>query len=308
MLDIIGVGDTNVDVMIQVPNIPMHDEKARGKLVGNYPGGITANFCSAAAALGAKVGAVCKVGRDDYGKMAFSDLQARGIDVSHMVIDPECETYFCMVLLDATGEKALTIVETSGFLPHPAEIDVAYLKTARWVHMTTLDMELTAWAARELEGSGTMLSLDIEATAGDCTRELWDEVLGRTAIAFPNEAGLEALTGCKTIEEGAKQMLVRGVKLVVVTCGADGVRIYHKKGSVCRQAYRVPVKDTTGAGDCFNGAFLTGITKGWSLERCARFACAAAAISIGSVGARTGIPVPAQVQEFLEERGEGICD
>ena len=110
MLDIIGVGDTNVDVMIRVPHIASHDEKVRGQLLGNFPGGIIGNFCCAAAAFGAKAGAVCKVGMDGYGELAKSDLQRRGVDISHMVVDPACETYFCMVLLDDTGEKALTIV------------------------------------------------------------------------------------------------------------------------------------------------------------------------------------------------------
>ena len=50
MLDIIGVGDTNVDVMIRVPRIASHDEKVRGQLLGNFPGGIIGNFCCAAAA------------------------------------------------------------------------------------------------------------------------------------------------------------------------------------------------------------------------------------------------------------------
>ena len=44
MLDIIGVGDTNVDVMIRVPRIASHDEKVRGQLLGNLPGGIIGNF------------------------------------------------------------------------------------------------------------------------------------------------------------------------------------------------------------------------------------------------------------------------
>ena len=91
MLDIIGVGDTNVDVMIRVPHIASHDEKVRGQLLGNFPGGIIGNFCCAAAAFGAKAGAVCKVGMDDYGELAKSDLQRRGVDISHMVVDPACD-------------------------------------------------------------------------------------------------------------------------------------------------------------------------------------------------------------------------
>ena len=127
----------------------------RGQLLGNFPGGIIGNFCCAAAAFGAKAGAVCKVGMDGYDELAKSDLQRRGVDVSHMVVDPACETYFCMVLLDDTGEKALTIVETSGFLPKPEEVDLAYLKTAKRVH-DPLDMTAAACVAQALDGTQTL--------------------------------------------------------------------------------------------------------------------------------------------------------
>ena len=308
MLDIIGVGDTNVDVMIQVPHIPSHDEKVRGKLFGYFAGGITANFCSAAASFGAKVGAVCKIGQDDYGDLALKDLVMRGVDTSHMVIKPDVETYFCMILLDETGEKALTIVETSGFLPKYEEVNISYLKQAKRVHMTTLDMELTAGVAEALKGSETKLSLDIEPTAGSCSRGLWDRVLCCVDIAFPNEAGLAALTGCGDIAAGAAQLLDRGVGTVVVTCGANGVQVFERDGCFHYPAFRVPVRDTTGAGDCFNAVFLTGVVNGWPLKRCAQYASAAAAIAIGNVGARTNLPTKTQVDEFLKERGECICD
>ena len=228
MLDIIGVGDTNVDVMIRVPHIASHDEKVRGQLLGNFPGGIIGNFCCAAAAFGAKAGAVCKVGMDGYGELAKSDLQRRGVDISHMVVDPACETYFCMVLLDDTGEKALTIVETSGFLPKPEEVDLAYLKTAKRVHMTSLDMTLAAHVAQALDGTQTLLSMDIEATAGTAPAAVWDSVLQRVDTAFPNEAGLAALTGCTNLEAGAQQLLARGVRTVVVTCGENGAWVFRK--------------------------------------------------------------------------------
>lgn len=303
MLDIIGVGDANVDIMISVPHLPAHDEKVRGALAGYYPGGITANFCAAAAAFGAKVGAVCKLGEDDYGRMSLEDLRRRGVDVSHMAVDPNCETYFCMIQLDATGEKALTIVETSGFVPKREDIDLDYLRTARRVHMTTLDPELVAYVAEGLEGSGTKLSLDIEATAGKCSAQTWERIFRRVDIAFPNEAGLVALTGTSDLTVGAEWLLARGVGMVVVTCGCAGVRVFTREGHLDIPAYRVEVKDTTGAGDCFNAVFLSGLILGWEPEKAAKHAAAAAAISIGAVGARSALPSRARVEQFLAERG-----
>lgn len=306
MLEIIGVGDANVDLMLRVPHLPAHDEKIRSVPLGKFAGGVIANFCSAAAAFGAKTGAVCKIGEDEYGRISLKDLQERGVDVSHMAIDPDAETYYCVVLLDDSGEKSLTIVETSGFLPKPEDIDTEYLKTAKRVHLNTLTMEVVDYICTALRGTDTKISLDIEPTAGNCAPEVWDRVLPCIDIAFPNEAGLARLTGCGSIEEGAAQLLARGVGTVVVTCGAAGVAVFEKDGMFRHPAHRVKVMDTTGAGDCFNAVFLTCRVRGFSLRECARYATAAAAIAIGNVGARTGLPSMAQVEDFLAKEAS-VC-
>ena len=70
---------------------------------------------------------------------------------------------------------------------------------------------------------------------------------------------------------------------------------------------QAPVQDTTGAGDCFNAVFLSGLVEGWSMERCAQYATAAAAIAIGAVGSRTKLPSRAETEQFILEKGEALC-
>lgn len=308
-MDIIGLGDTDVDLMIRVDHLPKHDEKVRGHLEGKFPGGIIGNFCCAVQQFGAQAGAVCKVGKDDFGKICMDDFIQRGVDTSHMVVDGQSETYFCIVHLDHSGEKALTIVETTSLVPHFADIDLNYLKTARYVHMSSLDVELAEQVGRALKGSGTQLSLDIEPTASKATLSAWKRVLENTSIALPNQAGLAVLTGLDDVEQGARALLDWGAKLVVVTCGGQGVKLFARDYAFAHSIFAVPVKDTTGAGDCFNGVFLSCLTKGFSKEKAAKYACAAAAISIGQVGARSALPTLEQVESFIREReGEGYAN
>ena len=168
-------------------------------------------------------------------------------------------------------------------------------------------MTLAAHVAQALDGTQTLLSMDIEATAGTAPAAVWDSVLQRVDTAFPNEAGLAALTGCTNLEAGARQLLARGVQTVVVTCGENGAWVFRKGYSHHCPAFSVPVQDTTGAGDCFNAVFLSGLVKGWTMERCAQYASAAAAIAIGAVGSRTKLPSRAETEQFILEKGEALC-
>jgi len=304
MLDIIGIGDTNIDLIIKVDHIPTHDEKVKGKLLGKFPGGVIGNFCCAAVKFGVSTGVVAKVGNDEYGKLCVEDFIRRGVDIRGLVKKDNVETYYCIIHLDHTGEKALTIVETNGFLPKKDEIDFDYVRNARYVHMTSLDVELADYVFNQLGGSGCILSLDIEATASKAGSNTWKNILSKLDIAFPNVAGITALTKTQDIDEGVQFLLNRGVKMVVVTCGAQGVKIYKKNYRYEHPAYKVDVKDTTGAGDCFNAVFIACLSKCWPVEKSAQYASAAAAISIQTVGAREGLPTCDEVTSFLKGRGE----
>jgi ribokinase len=303
VLDIIGIGDTNVDLIVKVDHIPAHDEKVRGTLLGKFPGGIIGNFCAAAAKFGAATGIVTKLGKDEFGNLCLNDFVKRGINIDGLVQKEHVDTYFCVIHLDHTGEKALTIVQTSGFLPRKEEINLEYVRHARYVHMTTLDVELANYVFNRLEGSGCVLSLDIEATSSKVETSIWDSVFNRLDIAFPNLAGLQALTGQHDSQKGARYLLDRGVKTVVVTCGSQGVRIYQDHYYYEHPIYQVDVKDTTGAGDCFNAVFIACLSNGWSIERAAKYGSAAAAISIQSVGAQEGLPTCDEVESFLRSMG-----
>jgi ribokinase len=109
VLDIIGVGDTNVDLIVEVDHIPAHDEKVLGKLLGKFPGGIIGNFCAAAAQFGTSTGVVTKLGKDEFGDLCFADYIKRGINTDGIVQKENIDTYFCVIHLDHTREKALTI-------------------------------------------------------------------------------------------------------------------------------------------------------------------------------------------------------
>jgi ribokinase len=92
-----------------------------------------------------------------------------------------------------------------------------------------------------------------------------------------------------------------GPRNVALKLGAQGVFI---AGRDCSPqlvpSFPVKVVDTTAAGDCFNAAFAVALTSGKAPADAARFAAAAAAISVTRVGAQPSLPSMKEVQALLQ--------
>ncbi|WP_158587642.1 carbohydrate kinase family protein [Neobacillus notoginsengisoli] len=302
-MDIIGIGESGVDILVKVDRIPSRGEKSRGEEIGRFPGGIIGNFCSAVANHGIDCGIVSVVGDDENGEISLSDYKSRGIDVSNIAVKKGGKTFYCIVFIDKSGEKTLTAVVTPLISPAVEDIDFAYLKQAKYVHMTSMDYTLSEHVVHNLITSGTKISIDYEAHAENGGFDNWKTILKHVNTLFVNEGGMANLFPDEDVEAAATRLLGLGIEQVVLTCGAEGGIVFTEEKTVRFAAYKVrEIKDTTGAGDCFNAAFLSAQLKGKSLEEAVNYASASSAIAIQYVGARTGLPTEQQVEEFLIQR------
>ena len=102
-------------------------------------------------------------------------------------------------------------------------------------------------------------------------------------------------------EKNCKIIAESGPEIIVFTLGDKGCVGYTKKeGFFIEDGFKVNVFDTLGAGDVYHGAFLAGLSKGFSVRETARFANAVSAIKICYIGGRAGIPTFDVAQKFLE--------
>src|ERR1700751_1856355 len=91
-LDVIGVGDTCVDIAVKVERIPRRDEKIRGRLVGKNPGGVVGYFWCARENVGARTGLVTVVGDDEFGRLCVEDYRSFRMDDRGIKIKPNGAT------------------------------------------------------------------------------------------------------------------------------------------------------------------------------------------------------------------------
>ena len=128
-----------------------------------------------------------------------------------------------------------------------------------------------------------------------------DEIWSQVAWFTPNETEAAFYLGeALSPEDGAKHLLSRGLKGVVLKRGGEGCYVAVAGGPAAWvPAFKVDAIDTVGAGDCFNGAFAVGLLEGLDPWAATRFASAAAAISVTRRGAQASMPSRTEVEDFL---------
>ena len=138
---------------------------------------------------------------------------------------------------------------------------------------------------------------------------LWG--LSRADVVKISDEEVEFLFGLSP-EEGAERILAQfGVKLVFVTCGAEGCVYRNRNGGGKVAALAgITVADTTGAGDIFGGSAvwkLLQIGKApedlveEELRSVVTFACTAAGLSTTRAGGISSVPTYEEVLRVLTE-------
>ena len=117
-------------------------------------------------------------------------------------------------------------------------------------------------------------------------------LLGESGFSMDDDSAMEL---------GAGRLLGLGPKTVVLKLGARGCLIAGEQGSHRVPGFKVDAVDTTAAGDVFNAAFAAALAEGQAVPLAARFANAAAALSVTRPGAQNSVPSRGEVDQFLRE-------
>lgn len=295
-IDVLAVGGIDIDWLLKMPKLPSFDEKLRAEYLGQYPGGPVGNFACIASSMGLKVASMCTLGDDEGGNLLLQDFKSYGVDVSYITVDPEIVTPFVIVIVDPTGEKAVIIPD----LDQKADLAISpeAIKRSKYVYMMGFDYERFCEIGDIAHPSGTKMMADIEPSEELSGERIYD-LLSQCDIASFNEQGFKTALKQPFSIEAAKSLLDHGPEIVIVTRGGKGVVAVSQDQVVHVPAYDVPVRDTTGAGDTFNAAFLYATVQNLDLEARVQFGNAAAAILIQTLGTRTKIPKPDTIKTFI---------
>ncbi|MCE0766991.1 PfkB family carbohydrate kinase [Pseudonocardia kujensis] len=320
--DVVVIGAVNVDLVVAAPRLPAPGETVVGPGVHRHGGGKGANAAVAAARAGGRVYYVGAVGDDDLGLAALRELQDDHVDVTHVEIIADAPTGAALIVVNDTGENQIAVGAGAN-----NEVTAAHVHDALGRRLTTAGIVLVS---TEIPGEAVAAAVRAAHTAGvrcilnpaPVIPNLAD-LLKLGPLITPNAGELLALAEAAGVDhavhaEQAEQapgaarpsfaaILGCGRAMaeltgseVVVTLGGDGVLVIAPDGKTEHLLpHHVIVRDTTGAGDTFNGVLAAGLASGHALPEAARRANAAAAMSVRSEGARGGMPAARAVDAFL---------
>ncbi len=307
MMDVVALGELLIDFATVSADGDGYPTMAA------HPGGAPANFLAALTKFGAKTALLGKVGTDTFGKLLLSTLQKAGIETRGMIETDDVFTTLAFVTFDASGDRKFAFSRKPGADTCISfeELELSLIDEAKVFHFGTLSLtdeparSATRQAVAYAKGKGKLITYD-----PNLRKPLWNSLeeakkqliwgLGQADVVKISDEEVEFLFGLG-VEDGADHILRNfPVKLVFVTCGADGC---YCKNAVAQghvpSLKNIQVKDTTGAGDIFGGSAVWKLLQHGTdpgtmdeavLRDVVRFACAAAGLSTTKSGGISSVP------------------
>ena len=285
-----------------------------------HPGGAPANFLAALAKFGTSAALLGKVGNDAFGKLLVGTLDQAGIGTSGIIMADDVFTTLAFVTLDETGNREFSFSRKPGAdtcLSYD-ELNMELIDNAKVFHFGTLSLtdepaRTTTYKAVEYaKNAGKLITYD-----PNLRKPLWQSleeakkqlIWGMTMadVVKISDEEVAFLWGLG-VEEGADYILKNfGVKLVFVTCGADGCFFKNAVASGKVPSLKnIKVVDTTGAGDIFGGSAVYKLLQTGKapetlnedeLREVVTFACTSAGLSTTKPG---GISSVHEYQQVLD--------
>lgn len=274
-------------------------------------GGDTSNMAIAAARLGARVAYVTRLGDDAFGAMLRALWREEGVSVEGVATDTQAPTGVYFVTHGPAGHAFSYLrAGSAASRMSPATLPLDVIGASRALHVSGISQAISTVACDAVfaaiaaaRDAGAKVSYD-----PNLRPKLWPRDRAR-AIALatmtecdwclPSREDAEWMFGTGDADAVIDACRKAGAKGVVYKRGADGCTIDDGRTRVAIASHRVAAVDATGAGDCFDGAFLARLAAGSAPLDAARYANAAAAIATTGYGAVEPLPRPAEVEALL---------
>jgi sugar/nucleoside kinase (ribokinase family) len=294
---ILCIGIPVRDLTFRVEAVPTRGSKANATHLAEVCGGNALNAAIAIARLGGRASFAGPMGEASETSSSFilDRMAIEGIETSHIVRMPDTATPVSAIIIDATGERTLTI----------------YRDPALWtVKLPDADVLLTDCQAVLVESRCASFCVDLCTEARrrgipvivgvDRAMSLQDGLLTAASHLLFSSEQVQETAGLADDGEALKRLAELTPAFLAATRGPRGTIWLNETGELEETpAFPVQAVDTLGAGDVFHGAFTLRLAEGGGVPEALQFAAAAAALKCTRHGGGQAAPQRIEVEGFL---------
>lgn len=294
-MKVLVIGSSNIDITCDVKELPKKGETLMGEAISYSFGGKGANQAVACGKLGADVSFLTCLGNDDHGNNIINQLEKHNVEVNNIKITQEAPTGTAVISVDQHGQN--TIVVIAGANSHVTkeylmDCDNLFKSCDYLLIQMEIPLESIEYAIRRGHELGKTIILNPAPANPNLSKSVYPFIDYFT----PNETELCIMANEEDHDTATKKLMALGVKNIIETVGEKGAIWYFENNKKEFSTPLVKAIDTVGAGDCFNGAFVSALSKEKSVEEAIEFAIRAASLSVTKRGAQDSIPNLKEVQ------------
>jgi len=293
------VGHAAFDITFPLKSFPKENTKNRVTDIVECGGGPASNAAYLLGKWKMDTTFVGIVGNDVYGKKIKKELKSVNVNIDNVEESKDFGTTLSIIIVSGSKNTRTTLAYKN------PEMKMENTNIKLRPDILLVDGQEPELSMNIIKKNPNMISIIDAGRAIDdvielckhvnyivCSREFAEEVTG-VKINYRDTSTLG-----KIFEKLIKKF---PNKYYVVTLEDKGSMFLDGEYVKLMPTYRMDVKDTTGAGDIFHGAFTYGIANGYSLEESVKLGNIAGALSTTKIGSRPSVPELAEVMELYEK-------
>lgn len=275
---VLSIGSINVDNYLFFDRLPTLGGTVTTDTSSVCPGGKCTNEAIGVTLLGLEATVIGCVGSDEDGSRLIDSLRDSGVITSGIMRTSERPTGQAYIFVPRDGESMISIMSGAN-----ERVSVETVRRNESLFAAAdcclVQTEIPIGAVREACRVARDHGLPVIMKPSSIV-DLPEDVARCVDVLVPNENELAVLCPDAPTEAArAKELLSRGVGVVVVTSGQNGCSLYRRDGMRHFDAPEVPVIDSSGAGDAFVCTLASYHLLGYTLEASCAIANYAAALS-----------------------------
>lgn len=296
MFDIISIGSAVLDGLLKSSQFPLKVNDVGRKIEVDemllVSGGGGTNTAAGFSRLGLETACVARFGDDLFGNYLLADLEKETFDKKYMIPRKGDNTDYSTVLVNSDGGRTILVYRGKTRI----EEDIfpwEALNETKWLYIASIEgnVDLLVKVVDQAKEKGVLVAIN------PGSREIKDKEKLQTL--FPK---IEVLILNREEAEmfGTEEIVNSGTKIVVVTNGKQGAKLYSREKKLFAESFSGPALDETGAGDAFSSGFISGIVKGFPLEKALKLGMSNGHSDVLKLGGKAGLLYENEIDLWMD--------